>query len=65
MQVSTPVSTGSKSQGDHQRSVFPTGHMVLFSLVTVLFFLWGMSNNLTDILVQQSGAPQTDPCGAA
>jgi FHS family L-fucose permease-like MFS transporter len=27
--------------------------MLLFSLVTVLFFLWGMSNNLTDILVQQ------------
>ena len=27
--------------------------MVLFALVTVLFFLWGMSNNLTDILVQQ------------
>ncbi len=27
--------------------------MVLFVLVTVLFFLWGMSNNLTDILVQQ------------
>ncbi|HTC74540.1 MAG TPA: L-fucose:H+ symporter permease [Edaphobacter sp.] len=27
--------------------------MALFSLVTVLFFLWGMSNNLTDILVQQ------------
>ena len=24
-----------------------------FILVTVLFFLWGMSNNLTDILVQQ------------
>ena len=22
-------------------------------MVTVLFFLWGMSNNLTDILVQQ------------
>ena len=33
--------------------MFPVGHMVLFSLVTVLFFLWGMSNNLTDILVQQ------------
>jgi FHS family L-fucose permease-like MFS transporter len=33
--------------------VFPAGHMLLFSLVTVLFFLWGMSNNLTDILVQQ------------
>jgi FHS family L-fucose permease-like MFS transporter len=26
---------------------------MLFVLVTVLFFLWGMSNNLTDILVQQ------------
>jgi FHS family L-fucose permease-like MFS transporter len=24
-----------------------------FALVTALFFLWGMSNNLTDILVQQ------------
>jgi FHS family L-fucose permease-like MFS transporter len=33
--------------------VFPTGQMALFVLVTVLFFLWGMSNNLTDILVQQ------------
>jgi FHS family L-fucose permease-like MFS transporter len=33
--------------------VFPVGHMGLFALVTVLFFLWGMSNNLTDILVQQ------------
>ncbi len=27
--------------------------MLPFVLVTVLFFLWGMSNNLTDILVQQ------------
>jgi len=33
--------------------VFPLGQMTLFVLVTVLFFLWGMSNNLTDILVQQ------------
>ncbi len=33
--------------------VFPVGQMALFVLVTVLFFLWGMSNNLTDILVQQ------------
>jgi FHS family L-fucose permease-like MFS transporter len=35
------------------QQVFPTGMMTLFVLVTVLFFLWGMSNNLTDILVQQ------------
>src|SRR5580698_6463842 len=53
MQVSTSVGAGARSQGDKKRSVFPVGHMVLFSLVTVLFFLWGMSNNLTDILVQQ------------
>jgi MFS transporter, FHS family, L-fucose permease len=53
MQVSTSVSSGVKSQWDKTRPVFPVGHMLLFSLVTVLFFLWGMSNNLTDILVQQ------------
>jgi MFS transporter, FHS family, L-fucose permease len=53
MQVSTSVGTGAKLEGDTNRAVFPVGHMVLFSLVTVLFFLWGMSNNLTDILVQQ------------
>jgi FHS family L-fucose permease-like MFS transporter len=29
------------------------GQIGLFALVIVLFFLWGMSNNLTDILVQQ------------
>jgi FHS family L-fucose permease-like MFS transporter len=53
MQVSTSVSADTRSQGDTKRAVFPVGHLVLFSLVTVLFFLWGMSNNLTDILVQQ------------
>jgi MFS transporter, FHS family, L-fucose permease len=53
MQVSTSVGAGVKPQGDNKHPVFPVGHMVLFSLVTVLFFLWGMSNNLTDILVQQ------------
>jgi len=52
MQVSTSVGTGAKLRGE-KRAVFPVGHMLLFSLVTVLFFLWGMSNNLTDILVQQ------------
>lgn len=33
--------------------MFPLTHRLLFALVIVLFFLWGMSNNLTDILVQQ------------
>jgi len=53
MQVSTSIGAGARSQEDKDRPVFPVGHMLLFSLVTVLFFLWGMSNNLTDILVQQ------------
>ena len=33
--------------------LFPVEHILPFALVTALFFLWGMSNNLTDILVQQ------------
>jgi FHS family L-fucose permease-like MFS transporter len=53
MQVSTSIRAGERSQSENSRPVFPAGHMLLFSLVTVLFFLWGMSNNLTDILVQQ------------
>jgi len=45
---------GTSGQGmDEGQHVFPAGMMTLFVLVTVLFFLWGMSNNLTDILVQQ------------
>lgn len=52
MQDSTSVSTEaiSKRKAPH---VFPAGQMPLLVLVTVLFFMWGMSNNLTDILVQQ------------
>ena len=33
--------------------VFPPRNLLPFLLVTGIFFLWGMSNNLTDILVQQ------------
>ena len=51
MQGSTPV--GAKAGAGKDVPVFPAGQMALFVLVTVLFFLWGMSNNLTDILVQQ------------
>jgi MFS transporter, FHS family, L-fucose permease len=50
------LSTSTKSQATDSQTavrVFPTGQTTLFVLVTVLFFLWGMSNNLTDILVQQ------------
>jgi len=53
MQISTPVSSNAKTDDGKKHPVFPVGHMLPFVLVTVLFFLWGMSNNLTDILVQQ------------
>ncbi len=33
--------------------LFPKSGLLPFVLVTALFFLWGMSNNLTDVLVQQ------------
>jgi len=52
MQVS--VSTGSGvAQSKAGGSIFPSGKMLAFVLVTAIFFLWGMSNNLTDILQQQ------------
>lgn len=49
---SNPVATNQAPPG-RSPSVFPTGHILPFVLVVVLFFIWGMSNNLTDILVQQ------------
>ena len=32
--------------------LFPAGQMVPFILVTVLFFLWGVPNNLNDVLIR-------------
>jgi len=44
-----------RPQGKHgvRPSIFPVGYMLPFLLTTLIFFFWGMSNNLTDILVQQ------------
>jgi FHS family L-fucose permease-like MFS transporter len=39
--------------GGETAPLFPAEHVLPFVLVTALFFVWGMSNNLTDILVQQ------------
>jgi FHS family L-fucose permease-like MFS transporter len=33
--------------------LFPTGHLVPFILVTALFFLWAIPNNLNDVLIRQ------------
>lgn len=46
--------TGNRSTLDGAaQGIFPRGQLLPFFLVTALFFIWGMSNNLTDILVQQ------------
>src|ERR1700751_4968477 len=53
MAVSTSLNSGtlpSKSSGPH---LFPAGQLVPFILVTALFFLWGIPNNLTDVLIRQ------------
>lgn len=33
--------------------LFPSGNLIPFVLVTFLFFLWGIPNNLTDVLIRQ------------
>lgn len=47
---SAPVTNKEKSNA---ASLFPSGHLVPFILVTFLFFLWGIPNNLTDVLIRQ------------
>lgn len=50
----TPATTSSKSASARPgTSLFPVGQMLPFSLVTILFFLWGVPNNLNDVLIRQ------------
>lgn len=51
--IHDPAEARSEITGNGRADLFPRGHMLPFLLVTTLFFIWGMSNNLTDILVQQ------------
>lgn len=51
--MQTRASSNQRIADARRAPVFPVGHILPFALVTVLFFIWGMSNNLTDILVQQ------------
>ena len=41
------------SSNEHKAPLVPAGRMLPFVLVTVLFFLWGVPNNLNDILISQ------------
>src|SRR4029078_8341924 len=36
-----------------EASLFPSGNVLPFVLVTALFFLWGVPNNLNDVLIRQ------------
>jgi FHS family L-fucose permease-like MFS transporter len=48
--VEAPTSLRPDAQaGPH---LFPAGQLVPFILVTVLFFLWGIPNNLNDVLIR-------------
>ena len=38
---------------DVKQPLVPRGRMLPYVLVTALFFLWGVPNNLNDILIRQ------------
>ena len=52
MQVSKIAHAVNEEKSDGA-SLFPSGHLLPFVLVTFLFFLWGIPNNLTDVLIRQ------------
>ncbi len=52
MAVSTSVNSASSSTKSSGHHLFPDGQLVPFILVTVLFFLWGIPNNLNDVLIR-------------
>jgi FHS family L-fucose permease-like MFS transporter len=47
-----PHGSASRTDPRPQSHLFPAGHLVPFILVTVLFFLWGIPNNLNDVLIR-------------
>lgn len=49
-QTSPTASTAAPIRNSHH--LFPTGEIVPFILVTALFFLWGIPNNLNDVLIR-------------
>lgn len=47
--ATTPAQTGQ----DHSKPLLPAHNITAFFLITGLFFLWGIPNNLNDILIRQ------------
>src|ERR1700741_1261924 len=48
-----PLSTAAKEAKDSIPPLVPKGLALPFVLVTALFFLWGVPNNLNDVLIRQ------------
>lgn len=53
MQTSSSGTLPATSGGQHGLSLFPAANFLPFFLVTALFFLWGIPNNLNDALIRQ------------
>ncbi len=51
--AASKIAVNATAEPETVPAVFPAGQLLPFLLVISVFFLWGMSNNLTDILVQQ------------
>ena len=50
---SIPAASAATSASAHRAPLIPAGRALPFILVTALFFLWGIPNNLNDILIRQ------------
>jgi len=54
MNLSSLSETNHLTHGEHPRHrLFARENLVPFLLVTALFFLWGIPNNLNDVLIRQ------------
>jgi FHS family L-fucose permease-like MFS transporter len=47
------MGTSTLTPAREEHGLFPAGHIFPFVLVTALFFLWGIPNNLNDVLIRQ------------
>ncbi len=53
MLASTSKSAPELQDRRDEAAIFPAGNFLPFFLVTALFFLWGIPNNLNDVLIRQ------------
>jgi FHS family L-fucose permease-like MFS transporter len=51
--MNPPPTTQKTAPQSHSAPLFPRNQLLPFVLVTALFFLWGIPNNLNDVLIRQ------------